>query len=201
MAADVDELVAQAQSGDDTALASLVARYQPLIRAVAFQAAPTGTDEREDAEQEATLEFLVELAKFDPARGTFGAYIKHRMHWWAQRRRRMARRHRATSLVDGHIHHLEGRGVLSAWDDYNLTSEDVTGAFVHLTDHGRRILELTYWKDLPTSAIAEQLGLSNRGVNQVRRRAERRLRQVFDGVARPRGRPSRTNPPITLRSK
>ncbi len=182
---EVDALATRAQAGDHEAMAELVERYRPLLRANARQIfwEDDVTCAEEDALQEATAVFIRSvLSEYRPERGAFGPFIKRLLNW------RLSRLHRrgmhsvfARPLDEDLVRVLEHEGRLATWDPGDVEElRDLHAAFHRLSRVEQAVLTLIYWHDRPTAEVATTLGMTRRGVNQARKRAEERLKQALE---------------------
>lgn len=70
-----NDLLAAAADGDRAAVAHLVERFTPMVRRVAGRLySPGGTEELEDLIQVGQIGLLEAISRFQPERGSFGAY-------------------------------------------------------------------------------------------------------------------------------
>src|SRR5690606_18214699 len=114
-------------------------------------------------------------------------FIKRFLAW------RLARRHRqamqsvfARPLDEDLVRVLEHDGRLAAWDPEDVDElRDLHEALFRLSPVEREVVEQIYWRERSTAEIASEIGMTQRGVNQARRRAEERLRSVLRGERLP----------------
>lgn len=175
-------LAIAARSGDREALASLCARYRPLIGAVAsrYRALPAGV-ERADVEQEAA-QALCELAlTFDPARGIpLAAYLKAKLGW------RVAHYLRQEQRRTGHLP-LESIDVESIPESVanlpspGIASHRVARALRRLSPRQRAVIAGIFWRERTAREMAIELQVSHQAVAALKRRAEAAIRRELDG--------------------
>lgn len=175
MAPDLGDLVARARAGDRRAMEELLARYRPLIaRAVRHYSASRDTltpvFDREDVWQEATCAFLALVRRYDPARGTFGAYVRQVLPWHMRR------------LSTGEPRREESaRDIADMVAVHDPDSATIRELFTHLSPRQAEILDAIYLHGLPVSTIARRLDVTPRAVHATHRRGLDALRLMLAG--------------------
>jgi len=166
---DADEaLVASCRSGNRTAFATLVGRYERPVFNVAFRMLGD-RDEARDVAQTAFLKVLENLHKFDPRYRFFSWLYKIALNEVYDV---LAHRGRQTGLEDVH-----------AADDDPLRDvadadmgERVKEALARLTPDHRAVVVLRHYSDLSYETIGEVLGLTDQTVKSRLYEARERLR-------------------------
>jgi len=171
---DLGDLVARAGAGDRRAMEGLLDRYRPLIaRAVRGYAASRDTLapvlDREDVWQEAVCGFLALVRRYDPARGTFGAYARQILPWHMRR------------LSTGEPRREESaRDIADMIAVHDPDSATIRELLTHLSPHQAKILDAIYLHELPVSTIARRLDVTPRAVHATHRRGLDALRLMIE---------------------
>lgn len=196
-------LVAAVAAGSEDALAALYDRHAAALHATALRL--TGDRQvAEDVVQEAFLTLWNRADRFDPDRGSLGAWLgtitRHRA---IDRARAASRRPRLVSLggaaddeptneaLERALYHHPGTGTghgtadPAAAFDLTETGEAIRAALATMPDPEREVILLAYRDELTQSEIAVRLGWPIGTVKTRTRRAFARLRAVLADVYGP----------------
>ncbi len=178
-------------ASEDGAIWSVfVARYDPILRAVALRLG-LGADDAADVSQQTLLEFVRDMraGRYDRSRGRLRTWIiAIAEHRGRDLLRRIALRRGDAS--DTTLAVLPDRAVLEqVWDDEERKSIaheawDSLRAASHFDDRTLRIFELVALRGVPPSAAASEFGVTEQNVYVVKHRVARRLRELVDEVTR-----------------
>lgn len=176
------DLVAQAQSGDQAALARIWESYRPLALSIAHRRRflPTGVEEA-DVEQEAARALCELVLSYDARREVpLAAYLKRKLAWRVHHYLRdEARRcgHLALDSIDvdtvaGSVVEMPTPGIPDA---------RVLRALRKLSPRQRAVIAGLFWRDRKTKELADELRISKQAVTALRRRAEGAIRRDLGG--------------------
>ena len=167
-----------------------VARYEPILRAVASRLG-LGSDDAADIAQQTLLEFVRDMrgGKYDRSRGRLRTWIiAIAEHRGRDLLRRIALRRGETS--DTTLATLPDRAALEqVWEDEERKSiaQDAWHTLrenSQFDDRTLRIFELVALRGVPASAAASEFGVSEQNVYVLKHRVARRLRELVDEVSR-----------------
>jgi RNA polymerase sigma-70 factor (ECF subfamily) len=171
-----DEQLLGAVADDPSALGELYDRYSSMVYGLALKVV-ANAQEAEDLTQEVFLA-LCEEHRFDPARGTVGAYLTTLVRSRAidRLRRRSTRVRRlkdwkttAVPVLEPPVSPLEKVSAAQAADR-------VRAAMTQLSDKERTVLEMAYYRGLTQTEIAEDLAAPLGTVKSWSRRALQSLK-------------------------
>ena len=171
-------LVLQCQEGDEEALKTLIARWQPRLAGLAWRL----TGEREvarDVVQDAWVAIVRGLRRLDdPATFSTWAYriVRNRCADWT--RRRVVRRRADRDMREAASPAGDSNERGDAADDVAL----LRGAMAELPDEQRAILSLHYLDGMSVSQIAAVLSVPPGTVKSRLFHARNRLKQVLERV-------------------
>jgi RNA polymerase sigma-70 factor (ECF subfamily) len=170
----IDATVSAAASGDEQALARLIAaHHSPMVRA-AYVITGDATTAHEAAQNAWSIAWTRFGSVRDPAR--IREWLVAICANEARQLSRRAQRRRLREIpVDG-----SEQIVGDPADDIDLV--DLERALDGLSHDDRRLLALRYVADLDSTVIASQLGMSASGVRSRLSRTLERLRRELDGV-------------------
>jgi RNA polymerase sigma-70 factor (ECF subfamily) len=157
---DDDELMVQLSAGHDDALAVIVDRYQRLVLSVALRIVKDQA-EAEDVVQTVFVDFLKDIERFDPARGTLKVWLlQYAYSRSINRRRYLEHRHFYSRLDVEQIDSMHpvtgpvGIGGLSSSETARLVRQAI-GA---LNEGQQRAIELVYFEGLTLVEAAQKTG-------------------------------------------
>jgi RNA polymerase sigma factor (sigma-70 family) len=165
-----------------------VARYEPILRAVACRLGLAAEDAA-DVAQQTLLEFVRDMraGRYDRSRGRLRTWIVAiAEHRGRDLLRRIALRRGDAS--DGALATLPDRATLeAAWDDAErkgIAHEawDTLRSTSSFDERTIRVFELVALHGVPPSAAASEFGMTEQHVYVVRHRVARRLRELVDEV-------------------
>jgi RNA polymerase sigma-70 factor (ECF subfamily) len=165
----IGALVRAATAGDSDAFGTLYRTYRRDVRATVKRVL-RDDDDADEAMQQAFLHAWRGLAAFDPARGTFAAWLNRiaTNHAYDLRRARA----RYDLADDDELETLCGR---SAPTDL-IADEDFRASLRLLSKDQRAVVVLRFQFDWSIAEIAGQLGSTPAAITQLQRRALDRLR-------------------------
>ena len=174
---DLLQQVDAAGAGDEQALACLIAHQMPAIRAAAAQSVCPGLD-FDDAVQEGILGLLRAIKTYDPAKGAgFTTYADVCIRNAAADAAKRARRKKHAPLNQSVP--LPEEQPAPGPEELVLQSEQDASAFETLSQRlsvlERRVLAL-FLEGQPYSAIAAQLGIPEKSVDNALQRVRAKLR-------------------------
>jgi RNA polymerase sigma-B factor len=181
------------ERGDRSARERLIAQYLPLVRGLARRYAGRG-EQLDDLVQVGAIGLMNAIERFDPARGvdlpayavpTIAGEIQRHLRdrvapiKMPRREGRAAERPPAveslsTGRRDGEAAALPG--VLEPGFELGEDRAALERAFRVLDPRERRVLQLSFFAELPQSTIARELGISQIHVSRLARRALEKLR-------------------------
>lgn len=170
----------RAKEGDEQALAALIARQMPLIRALAARSVSPGL-EFEDAVQEGLIALFFAMGSYDGARGaSFSTYasvcIRSGIADAVRRagRRKHAPLNRSVPLDDaGHVPMAGGPAEeAEAREQYRATMHQLE---TRLSSLEKQVLAL-FLDGLSYGAIARRLGVGEKAVDNALQRVRAKLR-------------------------
>ncbi len=155
--ADEAALLARIRDRDERAIEELYARYSGGLYALAQQV--TRSDRSaQDVVQEVFVAVWKDAARFDPARGSLGAWLYSLARHKAidhVRREMVVRRHVAEA--DLSLEEAPDDVAREAW--LNMRRERVRAAVAELPDPQREAVELAFFSGLTHVEVAERLGI------------------------------------------
>ncbi|HET6929207.1 MAG TPA: sigma-70 family RNA polymerase sigma factor [Candidatus Acidoferrum sp.] len=154
-----EEVLAQLQAGDPTALGLLFERYARIALGIALRIVHD-SGEAEDIAQESFLYIYRKASLFDPRKGTARSWILHIVYHRAfNRRAYLARRgFYGGTNVNAAEDVLLGTTDLDREVGAKLDREHFKKAFAQLGERQRRTLELFYFEGLDLREISDVLG-------------------------------------------
>jgi RNA polymerase sigma-70 factor, ECF subfamily len=155
-----DQLMGQLAAGRREALGPLHGRYASLVFGLAARTLDHAT--AEEITQEVFLTVWQKAATFDPARGTFRAWVSHITHTRViNELRRRGRRPRATPDAEGrgseYLADSDPGPAESVWREHRRTA--VREAVEALPPPQREALSLAFLEDLTNEQVADFLNL------------------------------------------
>lgn len=183
-------LDALSASEDGAVWAVFVARYEPILRAVAGRLG-LGPDDASDVAQQTLLEFVRDMraGRYDRSRGRLRTWIiAIAEHRGRDLLRRIALRRGETS--DTAMATLPCCDELErVWEDEERTAiaQDAWRSLRETSqfdDRTLRIFELVALRGVPVSAAADEFGVTEQNVYVLKHRVARRLRELVDDVTR-----------------
>ena len=163
---------------DERELVDLLRRYGPLLRYVIAPILPNPQDQ-EDCLSETALRVWERSGQFDPARGSWTAWLTAVARNTAlDHARRQARRH-AVGQVEEHMPSPEPTPEEAVL--LRERQEAVRRALERLSGSDRALFYRKYYYRQSTAQIAAELGLSQRAVEGRLYRLKKRLRTLLGG--------------------
>ncbi len=155
-----EELMSELAAGRREALGPLHGRYASLVFGLAARSLDQAT--AEEITQEVFLTVWQKAATFDPARGTFRAWVSHITHTRViNELRRRGRRPRATSDADGtrseNLADSDPGPAEAVWREHRRAA--VRAAVETLPAPQREALSLAFLEDLTNEQVADFLNL------------------------------------------
>ena len=180
------------ERGDRSARERLIAQYLPLVRGLARRYVGRG-EQLEDLVQVGTIGLIKAIERFDPERGVdLPAFAVPTISGEIQRHLRdrvapirMPRREAGAaaerppsveSLSSGNGDSAPLPGVLEPGFELGEDRAALERAFRVLDARERRVLQLSFFAELPQSRIGRELGISQIHVSRLARRALEKLR-------------------------
>lgn len=172
----------RAQNGDETALASIIARQMPLIRALAARSVTPGL-EFEDAVQEGLIALFFALNSFDESRGvSFSTYASVCIQNGVTDAARKAGRRKHAPLnssvpldAAGSVPTAESQSPAQAAEARELYSATMQELSNRLSPLEKQVLAL-FLDGLAYSAIAKRLSITDKAVDNALQRVRAKLR-------------------------
>ncbi|MBE3554816.1 MAG: sigma-70 family RNA polymerase sigma factor [Thermicanus sp.] len=148
--------------------------YQPLLRHLVHRISYLG--EWEEAMSIASMALYDAYLRFDPEKGSFGAFAKRYVRGRLLHHLHRERKYRERQRLEGKSREKNGEG----WKIENLVQEnpipaaelslEIKEALFSLTEKERRCIEAIYMEGLPLARVAEREGVSHATVSTWRRR-------------------------------
>lgn len=188
---DLQDLLAAARSGDQSAYVALLERYAPMLESMAAKYALPDMSEadREDLRQEANVVFCSAVQTYDPTREgiEFGLYAKICVGHGLASALRVFRKQRLGGMLS-----LEGEKLIEQNPGLLGSEDSVAEALVDkermedlvliiqrtLSAYESRVWWL-YVSGMSTSRIAEMLGKDEKSISNAIYRIRKKLRQVL----------------------
>lgn len=175
----IDELVAAYPSISSDELAMIIEAYRPLIIASINRFCPI-KNEFSDLYNDGVVYLIESLSNFDPGRGfTFGAYLKGGLRIY---------------YLDT-FRYLMRFSDCPEFDDYMVASDSLEDDFFEdkdfaslydamgtLKSREREVVFLNFFKGFSLLEIANELGISLRTVNRVKKEALGKMKEFFKEV-------------------
>ncbi|TCS81252.1 RNA polymerase sigma factor [Tepidibacillus fermentans] len=167
----MEEIVRQAQQGDQNALAILLKKYHPLI--VTFANKRYIHNNFEDTLQEARLAFILAVKYYDPSYGVFfGHYIKQRI--WQHLFSLMKKEQKWNHVIFFEGWQGEGHRILVDHIDLEFTIWKEQLASL-LSEREKQLFELHWIQGYSISEIADRYKISINTVKTWKKRAVKKL--------------------------
>jgi RNA polymerase sigma factor (sigma-70 family) len=176
------DLVARAKTGDRLALEALLERYRPLLfdNISNLESRLKGsTLEGEDLGQEAVKIAIELVGEYEPGKVSFGAYLKHKLHWrlvnYVRRERKKSGRLVILDegIKDGLVEEMRAKASLE------VRNPRLRAAMKDLSPRQRSVLFKLYWEEKTAAQTASDLNVAGKSVQSLRRRAERQIKKSY----------------------
>jgi RNA polymerase sigma-70 factor (ECF subfamily) len=183
------DLVARMRSGDERALGELYDRWEDSVRVCALSIVDEAA-EAEDVVEDVFWQAWRQSARFDPDRGSVGAWLLTIARSRALDRARARRRSRETAGLDdleqsGSEAAMSPEGDPLSYTERGERSRMVREALRELPSEQRESLELAYFEGLSQSEIAERTGHPLGTVKTRMRLAMQKLRDSLSALGEP----------------
>lgn len=173
-----DEIVRLLRSRDEAGAAALLKHYGPLMRYIIVPILPDPQD-REECLSEASLRVWNKIAQFDPARGSWNAWLTAITRNTALNFQRSAARHGDTQTLP------EGTPSPEASPEEALIQAErraaLHDALARLGQNDRALFYRKYYYLQSTAQIAAELGMTARAVEGRLYRLKKQLRRMLGG--------------------
>lgn len=185
-------LVARAQGGDGSAIATLFEACRPLIEAAVRSRLPIrnlpSVDE-DDLRQETAKDFIELVQEYHPRKGPLGIYLRRKLKWRLANYLRAERRRSGRGRIP-----LRPIGAASPTKRHPASARVVRlrgvrlkSALRTLTPRQRAVLHKHHWEGKKVGEVAREMGVAPQAVTAMRRRAEAWLRQRLEKLERGEG--------------
>lgn len=176
------ELIASIAGGDQEALASVYAKYSPLLYSTALRILgdPTAAEE---ILQDAFFQLWLTAGKFDSARGSLIGWLLCITRTRALSRLRKTKRERFSHDADLVLLPHLGQSVLELEIARRLISSALSG----LPEQQREAIELAYFEELTCTEIALRTNVPLGTAKTRLRTGLQRMKSVLSGLKKPRG--------------
>ena len=162
------EMIAQLLQQDERGMEALLLHYGPLMRYIIAPILPDPQD-REECLSEVSMRVWSRIAQFDPARGSWNAWLTAITRNTALNFQRSAARHGGTrTLPEDALIQAERRAALH-------------DALARLGQNDRALFYRKYYYLQSTAQIAAELGMTERAVEGRLYRLKKRLRTMLGG--------------------
>ncbi len=175
----MEDLIKNTRSGDPAAFAMLSERYEPLILSMTAKLLPLcdGSVDAEDFRQEALIALYTAAVNYrEQGEVTFGLYAKICIR---NRLISMIRSHRADRDADRFLPEGLRPDPETSWIERESYRELEKRIKETLTDFEQRVLAL-YLQKKSYEAIASQLGVSVKSVDNAIYRLKTKLKRLYD---------------------
>lgn len=186
---EIGELIARVREDDSVAFEQLLSRYEPLIASTVSRYAPAGQED--DARQEALAGFYRAVLTFNTAQPgvEFGLYAKICVtHALISHAREAQRRAMRTASAVEYEDYLRYRAESSADPAQQIIDEENISSLRRLIREHLSGFENQVWDmhtaGVPSAGIAQQLGRSERSIDNALYRIRRKLRELLETGAR-----------------
>lgn len=172
------EMIAQLLQQDERGMEALLLHYGPLMRYIIAPILPDPQD-REECLSEASLRVWNKIAQFDPARGSWNAWLTAITRNTALNFQRSAARHGDTQALPEDTPSPE-----ASPEETLLRSERSAAlhdALARLGQNDRALFYRKYYYLQSTAQIAAELGMTERAVEGRLYRLKKRLRTMLGG--------------------
>ena len=174
------EIVALLLQRNEEGLQLLLRYYGPLLRYMIAPILPDPQD-REDCLSETTLRVWEGIARFDPQRGSWNAWLTAVARNTALNHARQLSRHSGASELTGEIPAPQ-----PSPEEQLVRKERQTAlrrALAQLSDGEQALFYRKYYYLQSTAQIASELGMTERAVEGRLYRVKKRLRRLLGGEA------------------
>ena len=181
---DIDSLIDQLRKGEPSAGPLLVSLIAPRLMGYVAQVAPRlSPADHEQIVEEAIEQAVIKIDRYDPARGTFPAWIRAFVRNAALKWYRAHPDGPALELTDDVFEAVPGSTDDYADDERLLDASRTSGALSALvlaeSEASQLLLRLRFAEQLPHDEIAKQLGVTPAA---CRKRLERILQKLRDNA-------------------
>ena len=172
------ELIACIRRGDQRGAEALLRDYGPLMR---YIIAPILPDQRDQEEclSEAAMQVWQRIEQFDPARGSWNAWLTALTRNLALNRARAGRGRQGTAEVTPDMPSREPTPEERLLEEERRA--ELSRALSELTAGEQLLFYRKYYYRQPTEQIAAELGMTTRAVEGRLYRLKRRLREKLEG--------------------
>jgi len=167
-----DELLANARTGDERALADLWDVCSPLLRLALQRHGQLNRADVDDLAQEAAVHFLAHVHTSNGDGAAFaeslGRVLYWRVHNFLRRERRRKSREAGANLAD--LEQSLAKKSAGA-EMAGPPGVKLRQALLHLSPRQRAVVNGLYFRDRPVAEIARELAVSPQAITAVHRRA------------------------------
>ncbi len=172
------EMIAQLLQQDERGMESLLLHYGPLMRYIIAPILPDPQD-REECLSEVSMRIWSRIAQFDPARGSWNAWLTAITRNTARNYQRSAQHRRDTQAIP------EGTPAPDASPEEVILQAErsaaVHAALGRLSPGDRALFYRKYYYLQSTAQIAAELGMTVRAVEGRLYRLKKQLRRMLGG--------------------
>lgn len=172
------EMIAQLLQQDERGMESLLLHYGPLMRYIIAPILPDPQD-REECLSEVSMRIWSRIAQFDPARGSWNAWLTAITRNTARNYHRSAQNRRDTQAIP------EGTPAPGASPEEAILQAErsaaVHAALGRLSPGDRALFYRKYYYLQSTAQIAAELGMTVRAVEGRLYRLKKQLRRMLGG--------------------
>ena len=172
------EVLALLRAGDERGAEALLRHYAPLMRYIIAPILPDPQD-REECLSEVSMRVWSRIAQFDPARGSWNAWLTAITRNTARNYQRSAQHHSSVQSIP------EGTPAPDASPEEAILQAErsaaVHNALGRLSPGDRALFYRKYYYLQSTAQIASELGMTARAVEGRLYRLKKRLRTMLGG--------------------
>lgn len=172
------EMIAQLLQQDERGMEALLLHYGPLMRYIIAPILPDPQD-REECLSEVSMRVWSRIAQFDPARGSWNAWLTAITRNTARNYQRSAQHHSGTRSIPA------GTPAPDASPEETILQAErsaaVHNALGRLSPGDRALFYRKYYYLQSTAQIAAELGMTERAVEGRLYRLKKRLRTMLGG--------------------
>ncbi len=172
------EMIAQLLQKDERGMEALLLHYGPLMRYIIAPILPDPQD-REECLSEASLRVWNKIAQFDPARGSWTAWLTAITRNTARNYQRSAQHHSSVQSIP------EGTPAPGASPEEAILQAERSAALhdalARLGQNDRALFYRKYYYLQSTAQIAAELGMTARAVEGRLYRLKKQLRRMLGG--------------------